>query len=149
MTFGKSVSTCFSKYAVFTGRASRSEYWWFALFNVIVTLLIIAIFLGALYFTVRNRMTANPLLATLNPDALMGDEELTSWSYTLMAIIGIYGLIAFLPGLGVSIRRLHDAGHSGWFYLLSFIPFVGPIILLVFLLQPSTPVPNRYGNVPD
>ena len=61
---------------------------------------------------------------------------------------GAYSLAAFLPGLAVSIRRLHDTDRSGWWYLLAFLPIVGWIVLLVFACLDSTPGDNRFGPNP-
>ncbi len=148
MTFGKSISKCFRNYAVFTGRASRSEYWWFALFNFIIGLLIAAIFVAVLYFTLRSRLNASPMGAVISSDSILSDEELETWATTLTAIYGLYGLLVFLPSLGVTIRRLHDSGRSGWNYLWVLFPFIGSIILLIFLLMPSMPAANKYGDEP-
>lgn len=60
----------------------------------------------------------------------------------------IAGLVLFLPSLGVMMRRLHDTGRSGWWWLIGCIPVVGTIVLLVFLLQPSQPYDNQYGPEP-
>lgn len=60
----------------------------------------------------------------------------------------VYGLLVFLPGLGVAIRRLHDTGRSGWWLLLGLIPLLGMIVLLIFMLIDSDPAENRYGPNP-
>jgi len=60
----------------------------------------------------------------------------------------VYGLGVLLPGLGVSVRRLHDIGRSGWWLLLCFVPIVGPIVILVFLCLDSKPGANEYGSNP-
>lgn len=122
MTFGQSISTCFSKYCTFSGRASRSEYWWWFLFTFII---------GCL-FGIPSSITA------VNHSAGSG----------LPIISYIVSLALFLPSLGVLFRRLHDTGKSGWWWLLGFIPVVGTIILIVFLAMPSQPVTNDYGPVP-
>lgn len=107
MTFIESIQTCFQKYATFDGTASRSEYWWFFLFNVIVNLV-----LGEI---------SRPL----------------SFAYTLIALV---------PGIAVATRRLHDTDRSGWWQLISLVPFVGVIVLIVFLAQEGKA--NRYGAAP-
>lgn len=104
------------KYAVFSGRARRKEYWYFILFNLIVTILL------------------NSLLGRF------GSE--------LAILRWLYGLAVFLPSLGVTVRRLHDTGRSGWWILLGLVPVVGSIILLVFCAQDSHPGPNQYGQNP-
>ncbi len=65
--------------------------------------------------------------------------------YVLMII---YGLAVLVPSIAVVVRRLHDTGHSGWWYLISFVPYVGGIVLFVFLLLASTPGDNVYGPNP-
>lgn len=123
MTFGQSISRCFSKYCTFTGRASRSEYWWWILFTAIIGLL----------FGI--------------PSGLQSIHE--SSPSGLPVISYIVSALLFLPSLGVLFRRLHDTGKSGWWWLIGFIPVVGTIILIVFCCQPSQTFPNQYGSVPE
>ncbi len=72
-------------------------------------------------------------------DGVIGVESLFS---------GLYGLVVFLPGLAVSVRRLHDIGRSGWWLLIGLIPFVGAIVLFVFDCMDSQPETNQYGPNP-
>jgi uncharacterized membrane protein YhaH (DUF805 family) len=65
------------------------------------------------------------------------------------SLLGLYAVAAFLPGLAASVRRLHDANHSGWWLLIAPIPGVGPITLLVFLTQESHAIENQYGPRPQ
>lgn len=109
------------KYFVFQGRARRKEYWFFWLFNTI--------FLAIL--SVLDNSTG-----TFNPDS----------GYGLLS--GIYSLVVFIPSLAVSVRRLHDTSRSGWWLLISLIPLIGFIVLLIFMLQNSTPGQNQYGANP-
>ncbi len=109
------------KYAVFTGRARRKEYWYFILFNIIISIILSAV---------------DGMTGSYNPQTGMG-------------LLGtIYILAILLPAVGVSIRRLHDTGRSGWWVLLSLIPLLGTIVLLVFMLQDSKPGSNQYGANP-
>lgn len=96
MSFTEAIRHCFVNYANFTGRASRSEFWYFTLFNVIAATVLtaISVYLGSMY-----------------------------------------SLAALLPTLGVSCRRLHDTGKSGWWLLASLIPLVGEILLIVWFCQ--------------
>jgi uncharacterized membrane protein YhaH (DUF805 family) len=122
MSFQDAVRTCLQrKYADFSGRARRSEYWFFFLFNVIVSVVA-----GAL-----NNVLSLPTF---------------SGGQTLLGTIASLALL--LPSLSVAVRRLHDTGKSGWFVLLGLIPVVGWIILLVFLVKDSDPAPNAYGPSP-
>lgn len=107
---GDAVKVVFRKYAVFEGRASRSEFWYFQLFNVLVIM--------AAYFAIFLTMLI-PFLTSLLFLALMG------WS-----------IVLFLPSLALCVRRLRDAGLAwGWIFL-SLVPF-GGIVLLVMWCQPS------------
>src|SRR5918998_3267591 len=103
------------KYAVFSGRSRRKEYWYFVLFNLIVSLVLSAI------------------------DALLG----TFSSANVGLLGGIYGLAVLIPSIAVSVRRLHDIDRTGWGGLISLVPLVGWIVLFIFHVQDSTPGPNR------
>jgi uncharacterized membrane protein YhaH (DUF805 family) len=108
------------KYAVFSGRARRMEYWMFALFNSIISI-VLAILDAALGFS--DKGGGGPLG-------------------------GLYSLAVLIPGLAVSVRRLHDIGRSGWWLFIGLIPCVGVIVLLVFMVQDSDPGENQYGPNP-
>lgn len=103
------------KYAVFSGRARRKEYWMYMLFNLIAYV-VVAI--------VDAVLTTAPLLT------------------------GIYALAVFLPTLGVTVRRLHDTGRSGWWILLGLIPLIGAIILIVFYATEGDQTDNAHGPNP-
>lgn len=105
-------------YCNFTGRASRSEFWWFMLFYAIINVLT-GVCCGG-----------------------YGSDG-SNWGE------GIIGLVFLLPSLGVSVRRLHDTGRSGWWVLLSLIPIVGNIILIIWYAQASQPGLNLYGPEPN
>lgn len=129
MTFTEAVQTCFLRYADFTGRARRSEYWWWALFVFLVDLVVNAI--GGF----------QPILIILGRGQ---SGESTLWS----VLAGIVSLALLLPGLAVFVRRLHDTGRSGWWWLIALVPLVGAIILIVFLVQEGNPAHNQYGSSP-
>lgn len=109
------------KYADFSGRAGRREYWMF-------TLIVICIYLVL------------GLLAGLFGDNILGMLFTTVYVLTALAL--------FVPSLAVTIRRLHDTDRSGWWFLISFVPIVGPFILLYFLILAGTPDSNRFGPAP-
>ena len=121
MSFGQAVSSVFSKYATFSGRARRSEYWYWALFTFI--LLAVA---GGL---------DNVLKTTLSGQQF-------GWFYIVAA------LAIAIPTIAVTVRRLHDTDRSGWWYLLTFVCGIGAIIVFVFCLIDGTPGPNKYGDSP-
>ena len=109
----------FKKYIDFSGRATRSEYWYFALLNFIVA--IIAGVVGtALGFMV------DPSFAYLNL---------------------LYILVAIIPGIAVTVRRLHDINRSGWYILLGFIPLIN-LLLIIYMVRDSNPGENQYGPNP-
>lgn len=114
----------------FNGRARRSEFWYFFLFNII--------------FAVATMILDNIFGTTFKMD-LPGGEPLTlPYGYLYMA----YGLFIFLPSLALWTRRLHDVGKSGWFLLIGLIPLIGAIWLLVLALTDSQPGDNKYGPNP-
>ena len=112
---------CLQHYADFNGRARRSEYWYFVLFNFIVSILI-GLLLGV-------------IAGLLNVPALV-------------YLAYLWSLAVFIPSLAVSVRRLHDIGRSGWWLLLSLIPLVGAIILIIWYCTDSQPGANQYGPNP-
>ena len=103
------------KYAVFSGRARRREYWMFTLVNLIIFLVLALI------------------------EGFLGSPGVISI---------LYGLAILIPGLAVSVRRLHDIDRSGWWLLIGFVPVIGAVILLVFMLINSKPGENQYGANP-
>jgi uncharacterized membrane protein YhaH (DUF805 family) len=107
------------KYAVFDGRASRAEYWWFFLYVLIVT----AIF-------------------SVPAVLLLGEGIGTE------VVGGLCGVAIALPFIGVTVRRLHDTDRSIRYVFISLVPLVGPFVLLVFLAQKGTPGENKYGPNP-
>jgi uncharacterized membrane protein YhaH (DUF805 family) len=109
------------KYATFTGRAQRAEYWYFALYNFLASLV-----LGIV-------------------DAITGTASNSSG---LGLLGGLYALAVFIPSLAVLFRRLHDTGHSAWWIFIALIPVVGVIVLLVFVTRDSEPGENRFGPNP-
>ncbi len=120
----------FKKYADFSGRACRAEYWMFTLFNSLIVILLSII--SYLPFT----MSANT------------QDSLSGLYMVFSCILIIYALAIIVPSLAVTVRRLHDTGRSGWDFFISWIPLVGGIILLIFLIEDSQPGTNQYGPNP-
>ncbi|MGO4229160.1 DUF805 domain-containing protein [Arthrobacter sp. YAF34] len=121
-SFGEAVARFFMKYATFSGRASRSEYWWWALVSGVVS-------------GVTNLL----MLAGRS-----GGGKLGAVYFVGLALAGIWLLATFIPSLALLVRRLHDSNRSGWMVLLSFVPFIGGLVLLVFTLQDSKPEGQRF-----
>jgi len=109
-----------TRYAQFSGRASRSEFWWFQLFNLIVFM---------------------PLYVLSFIAGYTGSEALAWVSIGLGVVVWLALLV---PLVSVTIRRLHDTDLSGWWYLLMLVPFAN-MVVLVFMLLPGTPGGNRFG----
>ncbi|MFE9811488.1 DUF805 domain-containing protein [Streptomyces sp. NPDC005227] len=105
------------KYASFQGRARRSEYWMFALFNVVIALVLIGL-------------------------------AAATKSTVFYVLYVAYILAVVLPSLGVLVRRLHDTGRSGAWFFISFVPFVGGLVLFIFTVLEGNPGPNEYGPNP-
>ena len=109
------------QYADFSGRARRQEYWMFALFNMIFT--IVAMILDNVLGIAMEGVGYGPIYI-------------------------LYVLAVFIPGLAVAVRRLHDVGKSGWMFLIALIPLVGAIWLLVLLFTDSQKESNKWGQNP-
>lgn len=106
------------KYAVFSGRAQRAEYWYFFLFNLIICIVVQIIGAAAHSATVA------------------------------LTIVTIYGLALILPSLAVAVRRLHDTNHSGGWWFINLVPLIGGIWFFVLTVLDSTPGDNKYGPNP-
>ncbi|MDA3022734.1 MAG: DUF805 domain-containing protein [Actinomycetota bacterium] len=138
MSLGQAISTCFRKYATFSGRARRSEFWWFFLFVYVVGLILVwvdgllGLQVGASTQEVMINDTAVPLVSS-------GFGVLSS----------IFGLATLIPGIAVFVRRVHDSNKSGWLALLSYVLIlacgIGLILQLILGLLKSTPGDNKYG----
>ncbi len=123
MSIMEAVSSVFKHYASFSGRARRSEYWKFFLFNMIIY---VVCYLASALFT--------------------GDSG--QGSALPMGLLGIYGIATLIPGLAVAVRRLHDTGRSGGNLFILLIPAVGAILFLVWMCQDGDPGDNAYGHNP-
>lgn len=115
------IGKCFTNYADFTGRARRSEYWYFRLFNLIILLVFFFIFI------------------------LLGSVK--EMRVVLLIIYILYVLATFIPSVAVTVRRLHDTDRSGWTFLLGFVP-VASFVLLIYLTEDSKYGANNWGVNP-
>jgi uncharacterized membrane protein YhaH (DUF805 family) len=150
----------FRRYADFRGRSRRTEYWMFFLLNMIVYFVFIAIMLAGMPW---GEITASSSQAAMDGSGAIKDSYNAGYAAGSSAstqtppgplfYIGIGGLLlwvlaTFIPNIAVAVRRFHDQDKSGWMYLLSLIPYVGGIILIVFMCLEGTRGPNQYGNDP-
>lgn len=140
LSFGQAVSSVFSKYATFSGRATRSEYWFWALFEVIVGLVFTFAFIGTFSWAFGKALfdeattEANPVGVTF---------------FVIVSVLaGVWALATLIPNLSVTVRRFHDAGYTGWLWFLNLIPSIGSIVVFVFMLLPSSPNANEWGMAP-
>lgn len=137
MSFTEAVSTCYAKkYATFNGRASRSEFWWFYLAYA-GTILV-------LYFI--DLMLVLPTATRTRYGSYSYDPPAVSIFIGLL--ITVVALGSIVPYLAAVWRRLHDTNRSGAYFFMTFIPFAGPIILLVLLATEGHHGPNMYGPDP-
>ncbi|WP_104086458.1 DUF805 domain-containing protein [Arthrobacter sp. GMC3] len=134
-TLTQAVTRFFRNYATFAGRASRSEFWWWALVAAIVNIVF-----GALIGLSINLANS-------------GEETTTAVASIMLAAVylvyPVFSLGILVPSLALFWRRLHDANKPGVYVLFALIPFgVGAIILLVFMLQPADPAGQRFDKQP-
>ena len=144
MGFQEAIATCLKlKYATLQGRAARSEYWYFILFQAIVYGI-----LAALTLAISLLNGSDPVDAIL-----YGEIEALLW--VPLGLILIFFLAMFIPSIAVTVRRLHDRNMSGWWYLAFFVAgfvpvldWVSSIALLVIMALKGTDGDNRYGPDP-
>ena len=136
MTFGKAIKICMKeKFATFSGRASRAEYWWFALFVMLIMIPFVTVsYILAFYLMYKNHAD---------------EAEIIKSAFIGFIPMFIVCAIFFIPSLSALVRRLHDTGRSGWWYLISFVPSVGGLVLFVFSLLESQHFTNEYGPEPE
>lgn len=125
MSFTEAIRTVLSKYATFSGRAARPEYWWWVLFaflvNVATSLIDGAVIAPALGFAYFAEEAGQPL--------------------TFLMVLAL-----LLPNLAVGARRLHDMDRSGWWQLIALVPFIGVLVLIYWMVQRGTDGSNRFGT---
>ncbi len=135
----------FKRYAEFSGRSRRMEYWMFTLLNVIIVTVL-------MFIVLRAGGASGVLEAEASGDTAAGLGALFGG---LGLLILVWGLIVIVPSIAVTVRRLHDRDMSGWWYLGAviggMIPYLGFLVSIAFLVLmalPGTPGPNRFGPDP-
>lgn len=131
-TIGQAVTRFFRKYATFSGRASRSEFWWVYLAYVVVS---------AAIFIPLSAAGITSVTVTADSQIVYGPGYWMVWTISLIVTLAL-----LVPFLAISWRRLHDTGRSGGYYFLAFIPLVGPIIVIILLALPSNPAGARFDR---
>ncbi len=128
MGFMDALTTVYrNKYATFSGRASRSEYWWGYLGYVVIA-------------------TVLQIVALVGAAALLNVNESLAGLALLVPMLALVGMI--IPSIAVSVRRLHDTGKSGWMLLIILIPCIGFILWIVWMVEDGQAHDNAYGPVP-
>jgi uncharacterized membrane protein YhaH (DUF805 family) len=129
-----------NKFFQFAGRAPRREFWYFMLFSIIVSIVvgIAGEILGIMYVI--------PMEVPVISES--GEMINTTQNIPINILQIVFGLSMIFPSMAVSIRRLHDIGKSGWWYLVGLIPLIGAIVLLVFFTTKSDNETNEYGEIP-
>ncbi|HBZ44855.1 MAG TPA: DUF805 domain-containing protein [Maritimibacter sp.] len=121
MDFKPAVETCLrDKYVDFSGRAARSEFWWFVLFLTVVSIIL----------SIIDSILFSGVLQNVGP------------------LSAIFSLITLIPAISVTARRLHDVDKSGWWQLLMLIPIIGFLVILYWTVQKGADGPNRFGPDP-
>ncbi|MEP4485509.1 MAG: DUF805 domain-containing protein [Halioglobus sp.] len=123
MNFSTAIKTVLNKYIVFSGRASREEFWYWVLGVLLVTTLL-AIIEGLVIAPATGFEAFDPKAG--QPLGM------------------IFNLAIFLPSIAVAVRRLHDIGRAGWWFFIQLIPIIGTLILLWWYVQPGSGQPNEY-----
>ena len=135
------IDTLKSRYMQFGGRATRSEFWYFALFNFIITALLTYIDMTFGLEYIHEVMITTPAMGEIPAKEYMSTESI--------GYLGtFYSIMVFIPTLALSFRRLHDIGKSAWWLFIIFAPFIGPFVLIYFYIQDSQANSNEYGSIP-
>ncbi len=128
MTFTQTIPAVLSKYATFTGRAARPEFWWWVLFVFLVNV-------------------ATALIDHIIIAPALGIEAYTEETPQMLSMVVSLGLL--LPGLAVGVRRLHDINRSGWWMLIILIPLIGGLFLLWWCVKKGDEGDNDFGPPPE
>jgi uncharacterized membrane protein YhaH (DUF805 family) len=120
------------RYADFNGRSRRKEYWMFTLGLILAFLLLFALFAA--------------FAATAGSSGSDDFESMVGGTGVIVFVVAYLAIL--IPSIAVQVRRMHDQDKSGWFVLLSLIPYIGGIIIFVFMCMEGTKGPNRFGPDP-
>lgn len=149
MNFVESTKTVFTKYATFSGRASRSEFWWWQLFSIVLKI-VATVADGAMIGAAHAQDAVNSIAApvadiAMTPEAMEAMTVAPSPGMPILSLVVALGLL--IPSIAVSARRLHDVNKSGWWMLIA-LTIVGLIPLLIWYVKKSDEGSNRFGTAP-
>jgi uncharacterized membrane protein YhaH (DUF805 family) len=154
------------RFADFSGRSRRLEFWLWTLLNIIVTCVLVGVIMVSVFSSmadIANRAASGEFANYVAPDGastfvMNGVKYSVPPEVMLQAILGSFGIPAlllalwslaiFIPNLAVIVRRLHDQDKSGWWFFIGFVPIIGGIWLLILYLTDGTPGTNRFGTDP-
>ncbi|MFZ1741391.1 MAG: DUF805 domain-containing protein [Pontixanthobacter sp.] len=123
----------YRRYFDFNGRSSRSEYWYFMLLFIIVTIVGYSLMFAG---------------GAFQPD-FDPDKGENAWLFFAVSLpMALFVLVSIIPAVAVEIRRWHDQGKSGWHFFVRFVPLVGGLIVLFFMCKSGTSGSNKYGTDP-
>ena len=149
MDLKHAVKSCFRKYATFKGRARRSEFWFFYLFQSLVNMVLtLVVTLVAMGWTLSEVLPLALRVEFTGVDAVGILMSMGGMLLVAFLVMAVFWLALLLPSLAVTWRRLHDTGRSGGKFFIGLIPLVGPILLLIWLCRDSQPEENRFGPNP-
>ncbi|WP_071674501.1 DUF805 domain-containing protein [Nioella nitratireducens] len=137
MGFFAAIKSCYAKTLTFSGRARRSEYWWFVVFQMLFGFALTA---GFVVYMMQMPVVLGTIKAT-------GLPPVEYWT-PILVYLGIQFVFIVLPSLSVSVRRLHDTDHSGFWYFINAVPLIGPIWFFVLMCLPGTAGRNSFGPDP-
>lgn len=121
------------KYAVFSGRARRSEFWFFWLFLIGIEVA----------FSILIGLAGGSITDPTNRFGAMSGPAQALFALYALVMLGL-----LIPSIAVAIRRLHDTNRSAWWILIGLLPILGALVLIVFYVLDGTPGPNRFGEDP-
>ena len=127
------------RYADFSGRSRRKEYWMFTLFILLV------------YVGLITLLAVGGGLSGMFDPTASGGAGITALGGTVLALFGLFVLAILIPTIAVQVRRMHDQDKSGWWVIIAYIPvvnYIGGIVLFVFMCIEGTRGENRYGPDP-
>lgn len=142
ISFPQAFTRFWKKYATFSGRASRSEYWWWFLWAFIIGF-VLTIVGGLIAFATGDYSATSQASSTGAHASFNTNSPIAS------VILGVWYLAILVPTIAIQVRRLHDANFRGWWVLLNLIPFLGQIAVFVFTLLPSNPQGARFDRRTD